>query len=188
MDSLNVKNENFLHENNVILPCVSPSSKGTAAVAFNVKLERAGLLMLPILLQLLEFHQVARLGELNKAIYNELRDNPQQCGYWNAMCISLCNLRGLYSPFIYELSYSRKKISLKSDQVKKHFWSDLWPARNKWKVEAMEDLNSRKDEEGEFKICVACRFRPGVRGKQDMNLPLHQFLKHFCQIASSFYS
>ena len=177
MDSLNVKNENFLHENNVILPCVSPSSKGTAAVAFNVKLERAGLLMLPILLQLLEFHQVARLGELNKAIYNELRDNPQQCGYWNAMCISLCNLRGLYSPFIYELSYSRKKISLKSDQVKKHFWSDLWPARNKWKVEAMEDLNSRKDEEGEFKICVACRFRPGVRGKQDMNLPLHQFLK-----------
>lgn len=141
-------------------------------------------LLLPPVLQLLEFEQVVRLKELNKTTYKELQENPQQYGYWNAMCLSLCALRRLYTPYLLELTYMVKNHSLSSALVKKHFWKDLWPARKKWSIvaeeqpnEPMQDAQAKKDEEGEFKICVACRFRPGARNQNEMNLPLHQFLK-----------
>jgi len=148
------------------------------------RVKRIEILLFPPLLQLLEFHQVARLNELSKALHKEIRESPQQYGYWNAMCLSLCALRGLYTPYLGELTYMVKKHNISSAQVKKHFWKDLWTARKKWAVstpvgpdEPAQDAQAKKDEDSEFKICVACRFRPGARNGNDMSLPLHQFLK-----------
>ena len=60
-------------------------------------------------------------------------------------------------------------------QWKKFFHNNLWPSRKKWMhANGYFDAN---EEEGQFKITVATRFRPGERSKSRLSLPLHQFLK-----------
>ena len=54
------------------------------------------------------------------------------------------------------------------------FHNNLWPSRKSGCVSGYCDAN---EEEAQFKISVATRFRPGERSKSRLSLPLHQFLK-----------
>jgi hypothetical protein len=59
-----------------------------------------------------------------------------------------------------------------SDGKKKFFFNTLLPAKNKWGEIENSALTTQT-----FKIEVMCRFRPGLRNKKNLVVPLHQFLK-----------
>ncbi len=153
------------------------------------------ILLKPYMLQMLDWPTLASINEVCREMYTTLKRNPESCGLWNAHCISFCSYRGLYSPYLRDME--PKSIadiektrtadnSSNTDEAKvgsnafahKHFHTELWLGRKKWtSLDAADQVMKKKDKDEEFKIRVACRFRPGPRSNGDVNLPLHQFLK-----------
>ena len=163
-------------------------------ISANANKQIVSVLLKPQTLQMLDFPTLVRLNELCREIQIVFKTNPESCGLWNAHCISFCNYRGLYSPYladmeaksISDVEKQQREEDKSSNQMHakvgsndfafKYFHSELWLARKKW-TSSVSDSDAKPEKEEEFKIKVACRFRPGKRGEQNMNLPLHQFLK-----------
>ena len=115
----------------------------------------------------LEYNYIADSLKLIKYTSKELislYDNVATSTY-ASISVSLANSHGLFLP------------TERSGRVewKTFFHNNLWPSRKKW----IDDYNNNEEstEEGQFKINVATRFRPGERSKSRLSLPLHQFLK-----------
>ena len=144
-------------------------------------------LLHPVFLSMLDFPTLSvDMKLLNKTIYDSLSKRSEE-GFWNAMCISFTKHAGLFSPYLSQLEGARPELS--GQFAHQHFLNDLWIARKKWSKSDLiegheagenEEGDSQVDQEkdvGEFKIAVTARFRPGQIVKENMNLPLHQFLK-----------
>ncbi|GMH69850.1 hypothetical protein TL16_g05258 [Triparma laevis f. inornata] len=92
---------------------------------------------------------------------------------WRMACLTFAVEKELYLPYpqLEKIVGSWKRI----------FFEQLFPARMKWGVEeVLLDENGLVKEGGvksDFKIQVACRFRPGERKKSSILLPLHQRLR-----------
>ena len=139
---------------------------------------RLDILLQANLITMLGFSQIARLGEVSKDVLRLIRTKPQTMAYWRSMCVSLCSLKKIFTPLIHDLSYLGKNQRITDAEAKKLFHTDLWPSRRKWSLSAEAETKQLQEEESqndtEFKIRVACRFRPGERKAKDMQLPLHQ--------------
>ena len=115
----------------------------------------------------LEYNHICDCLKLIKYTSKELIDlyENNKTSTYAAASASLASSHGLFLP------------TERSGRVewKKFFHNNLWPSRKKWmRGQGYCDAN---EEEAQFKISVATRFRPGERSKSRLSLPLHQFLK-----------
>lgn len=133
------------------------------------EIQRVGIvekiLLNPSVISFLSFEELRRWNELGRKFQDQIANTPESIGYWSAMCVSFASQYGLCSLFDVQ-NHGAHSYYI----AKKHFFSELWPMRNKWKstTTAMTESNSIK---------IAVRFRPENRGAENINLHLHQFLK-----------
>ena len=124
------------------------------------------LFSIPELIQLLDYETLKHFVVICKATSAQVSTTTKTAdgvSYWWAVCRSFAYAKGLYLPS--EGTHILKK------HPRNYYFDELVVARHKW--ETQTDVVRYH----EFKIKVGCRFRPGVRGQQNMCLPLHQFLK-----------
>jgi len=141
------------------------SAEGEEANADAVAARTLKVLLFPELLPFVEIEQLVRHTELSKAF----RELPQQTFFYVALCVSYAGLRGLWTPLL--LPNSDFPVSM----AKKHLFEELLFSKQKWVHGVQEE--GQKQQQQSFKVSVSARFRPGLRGEQSLNLPLHQFLK-----------
>lgn len=128
--------------------------------------DKSEILLLPTLLQFLDWSTLIQLFFINKATNKRINQVNDCNEYWSACCRSFAHYNGLF-------------IRPNDDGLtRKYFFDELFVAKNKWHMlqhdgSTCNNLNNIQA----FKIKVSCRFRPGNKGGQNMCLPLHQFLK-----------
>ena len=124
------------------------------------------LLSIPELIQLLDYETLKHFVVICKATSAQASTTAKTADgvcYWYAVCRSFAYAKGLYMP--------TQGAHIIMKHPRNYYFDELVVARHKW--ETKTDVVRYH----EFKIKVGCRFRPGVRGQQNMCLPLHQFLK-----------
>ena len=124
------------------------------------------LFSIPELIQLLDYETLKHFVVICKATNAQVSTTTKTAdgvSYWFAVCRSFAYAKGLYMP--------SKGAHIIKKHPRNYYFDELVVARHKW--ETQTDVVRYH----EFKIKVGCRFRPGVRGQQNMCLPLHQFLK-----------
>lgn len=126
------------------------------------------LFSIPELIQLLDYETLKHFVVICKATSAQVSATTKTAdgvSYWWAVCRSFAYAKGLYLPS--EGAHILKK------HPRNYYFDELVVARHKWETQSEQHVVRYH----EFKIKVGCRFRPGVRGQQNMCLPLHQFLK-----------
>jgi hypothetical protein len=121
--------------------------------------------LVPELLFALPFDVLCKLPLICKSFAAAAKEKDDKHCYWHAMGHSFARHYGIY--------INADRIVNKSD-----FFAELWPLRTKWKVTLDGELNETMlGNANSFKIQIASRFRPGPTPRENLNLPLHQFLK-----------
>ena len=123
------------------------------------------ILLLPTVIKFLDFTTLNRFPFLCKTTAAHVTRSCDGIGYWFSYSCSFAHHYGLFM---------RPDECILIKNARKHFFDELWVAKEKWLSVNENDSSSSTHA---FKIKVSCRFRPGGRGHHNMCLPLHQFLK-----------
>ena len=124
------------------------------------------ILLLPTVINFLDFTTLNRFPFLCKTTAGHVTRSCDGIGFWLSYSHSFSHHYGLFM---------RPDEGVLIKNVRKHFFDELWVAKEKWLFVNQSELSSSSSHA--FKIKVSCRFRPGDRGHHNMCLPLHQFLK-----------
>lgn len=116
-------------------------------------------LIMPTSIQYMDFTSLSYYLTINKLTCKT--STEKRSGFWLAVCNSFAASYGLYT-----FGYN----DLLCINAKKYFFNELLIAKNKFS--STVDTNTTS-----FNIKVCARFRPGQRNNENLNLPLHQFLK-----------
>lgn len=119
------------------------------------KLTFLDVILMPVSIQFMDYPTLSYYLYINKLTLL----SSSSKSYWIALCTSFSVYYGLYTLNYNDLLYIN---------AKKHFFNELLMAKNKFL-----SINDSKS----FNIKVSARFRPGQRFNENVNLPLHQFLK-----------
>lgn len=128
----------------------------------------SNILTLPDVVKYLDVDTLKVFILVSKESARHVDSKNDSIGYWYAICRSFAYEKGLYMP-----STDGSGINVLKNP-RKYFFDELYVARFKWVTDSSTATDGCLHE---FKIKVGCRFRPGVRGNQNMCLPLHQFLR-----------
>lgn len=123
------------------------------------------ILLLPSVIRFLDFQALCGLPFLCRTARRCVNQIPDDVGYWLACCHAYVQHNGLFM---------RTDEGMLLKNARKYFFEELLIAKYKW--DCLDEAEGNNNIQT-FKIKVSCRFRPGDRGQQNMNLPLHQFLK-----------
>jgi len=166
LNTLKSKSPNSKNNEKQLPISIHDNSKTKCVVKNNINDVFAKILSHPVFL---EFNYITDALKLIKYTSKELIRlyESNTVSTYASISVSLANSHGLFLP------------TERSGRVewKKFFYNNLWPSRNKWLNHGGYNGGNDLHEEGQFKINVATRFRPGERSKSRVSLPLHQFLK-----------
>jgi U-box domain len=123
------------------------------------------ILLLPTVINFLDFITLNRFPFLCKTTASHVTRSCDGIGFWLSYSYSFSHHYGLFM---------RPDDGVLIKNVRKHFFDELWVAKEKWLSVNQGELSGSTHA---FRIKVSCRFRPGDRGRHNMCLPLHQFLK-----------
>ena len=116
-------------------------------------------LLMPTSIQYMDFLTLSYYITINKLTMKMVNEKS----FWIAVNNSFAFCYGLYT-FCHN--------DLLNINAKKHFLQELLTAKHKFLSTTIDTTTTKS-----FNIKVCARFRPGIRSNNNVNLPLHQFLK-----------
>lgn len=123
-------------------------------------------LLSPNIFDFIDYDTLVSYKLISKLIYTSIKDPQLDKIYHEALCISFASKYGLYMSPSLSLTLGPRKYLMEY----------LLELKYKWNVIEKDEHNQSKLPQ-DFKIKVACRFRPGNKGVNNLCLPLHQYLK-----------